>query len=115
MTFGMVNYQAKIFQSSITTQSSLTSSILPLLEYAFAQSQQLSILLNNIVLQEGNGLWCYIWGSQLFASNKASVLNYLLPTSPIHISLAPGKCILSSRDYGSPLVSPNVKSFSGYC
>jgi len=44
---------------------------LPLFEEAFQQFQELTILLNDLSLQEETDIWTYIWGSTAFTSSKA--------------------------------------------
>jgi len=44
---------------------------LPLSDEAFAQSHELSDIIEVIDLQAGNDLWSFIWGSIQFASNRA--------------------------------------------
>ena len=55
--------------ASVTNTSNLFS--LPLLTKAFAQFQQIEIILQNLQLSDGVDTWMYIWGSSIFTSTKA--------------------------------------------
>jgi hypothetical protein len=55
---------------------------LPLSEQAFTQYQQLSSIMDDTNLQNGNDIWGYIWGSNMFTSSKA--YRQLIGTRYIH-------------------------------
>ena len=54
--------------ASVTNTSNLFS--LPLLTKAFAQFQQIEIILQNLQLSDGVDTWMYIWGSSIFTSKN---------------------------------------------
>ena len=85
--------------ASVTSTSSLFS--LPLSTEAFAQFQQIEIILQNLQLSDGVDTWMYIWGSSIFTSRRLSV-SYVEEVGHTQ----------SINGFGNPLASISTRSSS---